>query len=333
MVTSNGVIHLHPLRRAAPEEWAFVIAHCLLHLALDHFQVRQDPFTWNAACDTVIYALLSSLKIGQPPCGPGIDPGLGRARRTRSTVGSLLTGSRRQCLLLGTAGRSIPDMIFERPRHWDPVLPQEWQRLFSEGISRAAAKAVRKASGEDGPEEDESYDSRSYAPRRARQWFIDHYPLLGALAARLRLLQDRALSARYQITVAAVSAELQEIYINPAMGLDEEEWRFVLAHEMLHVGLRHHARCMGRDPFLWNVACDYVVNGWLLEMGIGRMPTMGALHEPDLKGLSAESIYDKIVKDLRHFRRLSTLRGPGLGDILPGGRPAMVGSRGGPRPG
>ncbi len=134
-------------------------------------------------------------------------------------------------------------------------------------------------------------------------------------------MEDRILSARYEISVAAVSSELQEIYINPVMTLDEEEWRFVLAHEMLHVGLRHHARCQGRDPFLWNVACDYVINGWLLEMGVGRMPRVGALYEPELKGLSAETVYDRIVKDLRHMRRLSTLRGAGLGDILAGSRP------------
>jgi hypothetical protein len=64
-----------------------------------------------------------------------------------------------------------------------------------------------------------------------------------------------------------------------------------------------------------------VINGWLIEMGVGRMPVRGALYEPELNGLSAESIYDRIVTDLRRFRRMSTLRGAGLGDILDGSRP------------
>ena len=72
-----------------------------------------------------------------------------------------------------------------------------------------------------------------------------------------------------------------------------------MAHELLHAGLRHDTRCQGRDPYLWNVACDYVINSWLLEMGIGELPQIGVLHDPDLKNLSAESIYDQIVKDLR----------------------------------
>ncbi|MGO9411690.1 MAG: DUF2201 family putative metallopeptidase [Spirochaetia bacterium] len=319
VVTNNGAIHVHHSRRAEPEEWLFVIAHCLLHLALDHFKVKEDPFRWNAACDASIYSLLSSLKIGRPPSGAGMDLEAGTGSEDKLYSRFKSEGIPEECLLLGTAGKSTLDMIFEKPSRWDHVKPEEWQRLFSEGVASAAARAVRKASGDDSPDEDDYRES--YAPRKARQWFIDHYPLLGALAARMRLIEDKILSARYDIRIAAVSAELQEIYINPVMALDEEEWRFVLAHEMLHVGLRHQARCQGRDPFLWNVACDYVVNGWLQEMRVGRMPAVGALYEPEFKGLSAESIYDRVVKDLRRFRKLSTLRGAGLGDILPGSRP------------
>ena len=34
--------------------------------------------------------------------------------------------------------------------------------------------------------------------------------------------------------------------------------------------------------------------------------------------MSAESVYDRIVTDLRTYRKLATLRGVGLGDILTG---------------
>lgn len=50
------------------------------------------------------------------------------------------------------------------------------------------------------------------------------------------------------------------------------ERRFVIAHELLHAGLRHDTRGGGRDPWLWNVACDYVINGWLAEMDVGDRP-------------------------------------------------------------
>src|SRR5262249_29695585 len=68
--------------------------------------------------------------------------------------------------------------------------------------------------------------------------------------------------------------------VNPHAEMDEKEWRFVLAHEMLHAALRHSERVGGRDPYLWNVACDYyVINGWLVEMRVGAMPA-GLLHDP-----------------------------------------------------
>ena len=54
------------------------------------------------------------------------------------------------------------------------------------------------------------------------------------------------------------------------------------------MGLNHQARCQWRDPYLWNIACDFVVNGWLIEMGIGEMPELGGLYDEQFKGLSAE---------------------------------------------
>jgi predicted metal-dependent peptidase len=84
---------------------------------------------------------------------------------------------------------------------------------------------------------------------------------------------------------------------------------------MLHAALRHGERCGARDPYLFNVAADYVINGWLLEMGVGEMPE-GLLHDPELKGLSAEEVYDRIVRDQRRMRRLATLAGKGRGDVL-----------------
>ena len=95
-----------------------------------------------------------------------------------------------------------------------------------------------------------------------------------------------------------------------------EEWRFVLAHEYLHAGLMHHQRCAGRDRYLWNVACDFCVNSWLVEMGIGQMPPDGLLYDKSLQGLSAESIYDIIIREMRKYRKMGTFRGYGKGDIM-----------------
>ncbi len=110
--------------------------------------------------------------------------------------------------------------------------------------------------------------------------------------------------------------ELGEIYVNPALSLSSAELHFVLAHEYLHAGLQHQKRCQGRDPYLWNIACDYVINAWLLEMGIGAMPDQGLLYDESLKELSAETIYDMLVRDLKKYSRLQNLRGYGKGEFL-----------------
>jgi hypothetical protein len=52
-----------------------------------------------------------------------------------------------------------------------------------------------------------------------------------------------------------------------------------------------------------------------LEIGVGEQPA-GLLYDTQFKGLNAESIYDRIVTDIRIFRKLATLRGIGLGDVL-----------------
>jgi hypothetical protein len=49
VVVDSGWIEAHPTRRGAPEEWARVLAHCLLHLAFDHFQEMPRAQEWNAA--------------------------------------------------------------------------------------------------------------------------------------------------------------------------------------------------------------------------------------------------------------------------------------------
>lgn len=73
---------------------------------------------------------------------------------------------------------------------------------------------------------------------------------------------------------------------------------------------------MGGNTYLWNVACDYVINGWLVEMNVGVMPEVGILNDEKLKNMSAESIYDMLIENIRQNSKLNTLRGYHKGDII-----------------
>ncbi len=317
VVGPGGTIYAHPKRRGSVDEWAYVLAHCLLHLGLGHFKNVPEPIAWQTACDCFVARFLRDLKFGHPPEDMLMELDFGSKSEERLYETFVRDGIPPKLAGCGTAGPNTYDMI--DVGYAGESLDRDWERLLAEGLSQAVDAAVEVAAGL--RQSMNSHERVQTDASRARSWFISKFPLLGSLAAHFTLVEDPQVCQRMQITVAAVDEEAKEIYINPAAGLHEEGARFVIAHELLHVGLRHQARRLGRDPYLWNVACDYVVNGWLVEMGVGELPKFGVLYDPDLKGMSAEQIYDLIVTDMRRYRKLATLRGYGLGDMLEGNTP------------
>jgi predicted metal-dependent peptidase len=316
----NGSIHVNATRRGEPEEWAYVLAHALLHLGFGHFRVGEKSLDWNAACDVVVARFLADLRFGRCPMDMAADLPEGRADDEERLFRRLRERTMPDALRrIGTAGERTGDMFWS-PRPVDPRRQQEWTNALSQGLVASVTSAVRVAGGYASHLTAANHEHVTVA-EQARRWFVNSYPLLGALAAAFRIIEDARICQQHAISVAAVDAEAKEIFINPAAALSFEEAKFVLAHELLHVGLRHEARRRGRDPQLWNVACDYVINGWLVEMAIGELPKFGLLYDPELKGLSADAVYDRIAVDLRRARKLATFRGFGEGDMLEGTKP------------
>lgn len=323
IVRQNGEIHCNAERQGTPEEWAYVYAHCLLHLGFGHFQVQKlQQREWNVACDLSIAQFLAMLRIGQPPAE--LQDVLLRLQqhytlpaRTEEVLFEqfCLAGLPDTLLPTGTAGATKMDMHSgaDLVDHWGTTF--NWQECFAHGLQNAVTDAVETAGVTAATARQPGRRMMTRA-RKALNWFISSYPLLAALAATFEIIEDAEICQRLQISIAAINMEHREIYINPRVGLSWKEMLFIMAHEMLHAGLRHDQRCAGRDPFLWNVACDYVINGWLVEMGVGEMPQLGVLHDPTLKGESAEAIYDRIATDMRYYRRSMTFRGIERGDML-----------------
>ena len=311
VVESDGAIHCHPTRRADPEQWARAIAHCLLHLGMEHFTTHERALEWNTACDCVAEKFLTDLKFGKPLYEPELPQGIQDEERLYARLCG--PGDKSEYLGFGTAGPEADMRVVPVPRYsWRA--PKSWGKLFAAALNAAVRSAISVAAGELG----QDWQSNNNSPAaRAKEWFISSYPLLGAIAASFKLIEEPLVCQRMEISIAAISPGLREIYINPQAVLDAEELRFVMAHEFLHAALCHDARKDWRDGYLWNVACDYVINQWLSEMGVGERPD-GLLYDEQFKGLNAEAIYDRIVTDIRTYRKLATLRGVGLGDILPG---------------
>lgn len=314
-VDVNGNIYCHPKLRAEPEVWAHVLAHCALHLGMEHIRDKPQLLYWNLACDLVAEKFLTDLKLGKPHYDKPLPEGINDEERLYNRF--CADGAPPEYYGFGTAGEHQNDINFKAEVNIYTRNYRNWSRFFAAGLNLAVHSAVSVAAGYQDTLAYNKYEERYTAAQRAKAWFISSYPLLGAVAAGFTIIEDPLVCQRMEIRVAAVSGGMQEIYMNPAAGLSEEETRFVMAHEILHAALRHDARHEWRDAYLWNVACDYVINMWLTEMGVGERPE-GLLFDEQFKGLNAEAVYDRIVTDMRTYRKLATLRGTGIGDILPG---------------
>jgi predicted metal-dependent peptidase len=315
VVDERGYLTVNSERDGEPGEWAWVFAHLLLHLGLGHTAKETRVLTpsgdydrvHTAACCVVVNRLAEIVRVGTPlsllPELPGGDEHT-LARHWRET------GLPPEFAALGT-NDAKPCLVPVRPG-WESDTPIAWDQKFALGLADAATESMTQAAEARG-------QTAHQKPMRewdhALSWFTSSYPLLGAVAAGFTLVPDADVARAWDIRIAAVDAVHGEIFVNPQASLTVEEWRFVLAHEMLHAALRHGDRAGGRDPYLWNVACDYVINGWLVAMAVGHLPE-GGLYDQRLTGLSAESVYDTLTTDLRRARKLQTLGAPGRGDVL-----------------
>lgn len=312
VVDTTGSITVHPKRSASPAEWSWVFAHLLLHLGFGHADPgRTGASTFDAAhsaaCDVAVNRFQATLKIGRsplllPPDLPtGDEESMARAWRSTAVPPQLVGCG---------VGGSGPDVVaYEGRVHGRKT---DWEQLFAAGLTAAVTAAVDVAGG---ARESITDGAEKLAPwERARRWFIASYPLLGSVLASLTVVAEAQLARDWDIAVAAVDASSGELYVNPHAQHTAQEWRFILAHEALHAALAHQSRAGGRDHYLWNLAADFVINQWLVEMGVGEMPD-GLLHDPQFAGMSAESVYDVIAVEARRYRKLATLRGHGS-DLL-----------------
>lgn len=126
-----------------------------------------------------------------------------------------------------------------------------------------------------------------------------------------------------------------KILINPDFAAKhaDNELAFIVAHELMHPLLLHHARRGDRDPLKWNIATDKIINrtllaiGQLLGAGISedraplRVPSSALLADHTQDGWSAEQLYaaePEPSEEQRSAYEQGTLRvGEGCGPVLP----------------
>lgn len=138
------------------------------------------------------------------------------------------------------------------------------------------------------------------ALRKARVTLIRGQDAKSAFFAMLALRLE--LACHWEMPTAATDGKLLKYNPEFVLGLSEEAQVTLVAHEVLHLALSHHARREHRDPKTWNAATDLACNpllqeaGFLLPPGAFVPAAPGTPHEKLPRGLSAEQYYDLLTR-------------------------------------
>ena len=127
----------------------------------------------------------------------------------------------------------------------------------------------------------------------ARVGLLLRHPFFGNMATRLRIL-----AADDWLPTAAVDG--RNLYFNTQFfnAMDNKEIEFVIAHEILHMVFDHLGRRNDRNPMLYNIAADYIVNNLLVRDRIGEKPKIvDCFQDFQYDGWTSEEVYDKLFKD------------------------------------
>lgn len=115
------------------------------------------------------------------------------------------------------------------------------------------------------------------------------YPFFGSVVASVGYKENK------DIPTAGTDGET--IYYNPEYleSLSVEEQTFIFAHEVCHIAFNHILRSEGKDPELWNIATDGVINQFLKRDGLKMAP--GGVDMAEAINYDAEQLYEKLLQE------------------------------------
>ena len=115
------------------------------------------------------------------------------------------------------------------------------------------------------------------------------YPFFGSVVASVGYKENK------DIPTAGTDGET--IYYNPKYleSLSVEEQTFIFAHEVCHIAFNHILRSEGKDPELWNIATDGVINQFLKRDGLKMAP--GGVDMAEAINYDAEQLYEKLLQE------------------------------------
>ena len=192
-VTKNGEISVNIHARLNAAEWAYVMAHHLLHLAFGHFDKNKMPsaaeiypLVWNKACDIYVTRFLADIgfsgSLFQDPSA-FYPIKLNDERKIYEYLLDTEGISPKQTYGLNTS--STCDMFgISSPIIYKKGEQNEYTETFAAAINHSIKKVVIHAGGHDASKKKDTVISK------ASEWFLSHYPLLGGLASSFKIIED-----------------------------------------------------------------------------------------------------------------------------------------------
>ncbi len=135
---------------------------------------------------------------------------------------------------------------------------------------------------------------------------IGSQPFYGLLLSHVTFNMDE--------TIETACTDGKRIYFSPDFldELNDDELDFVMMHEILHIALQHCFRYNERDPELFNIACDIVVNSNIAHSLGDNLKTISIHGEPfmhiapDKKEgylYTAEEVYEMLIQNTQKKSR------------------------------
>ena len=129
----------------------------------------------------------------------------------------------------------------------------------------------------------------------ARVGLLLRHPFFGNMATRLKIQ-----AADDWLPTAAVDG--RHLFYNTQFfnAMDNKEVEFVLAHEILHMVYDHLGRRDDRNPMLYNIAADYIVNNLLVDDRIGTKPKIvDCFQDFKYRGWTSEEVYNELFEEAK----------------------------------
>ena len=115
------------------------------------------------------------------------------------------------------------------------------------------------------------------------------YPFFGSVVANVDYKDNT--------NIPTAGTDGKTVYYNPDFlkELEPEEQTFIFAHEVCHIAFDHIRRSEGKNPEVWNIATDAVINQFLKHDGLKLVE--GSVDMAEAINYDSEQLYDKLLKE------------------------------------